>query len=199
MIVATQLSKRFGSVRAVDEVSLQIAPQETLLLHGPNGSGKSTLLKLLAGLHRPTTGAVTIDGRPPLESRGRVGFAGHDSFLYPSLTVRENLNFFASLYGVDPDPSLAERIGLEHRLDFQAGALSRGEAQRASILRALLHDPDFLFLDEPFAGLDDETQQVLPALIGSRPRTTVIVSHDIGRAKAIAQSVMRMDSGRLAA
>lgn len=165
-----------------------------MVITGPNGSGKTTLLKAIAGLIRPTAGVVEIDGRNPIEVRDRIGYIGHDPQLYPHLTVEENLHFFASLYGVNAaelDP-LIERFGIDRKRACMAGTLSRGEAQRAALCRALLHNPDIVIADEPFTGLDESFQSSLPNVLRRDEVTLVIALHETAQAAAFSASVVRL-------
>src|SRR5256712_11014789 len=156
-----------GQVVALDGVSFNLTPGQTLAIFGPNGAGKTTLLKVLAGLIRPREGVVRVTG-----GRRAIGWIGHQSHLYEHLTVRENLHFWASLYGVPaarrgPRAALVlERLGMADRADQPVWSLARGPAQRAAIAHALIHDPSVLLLDEPFTGLDLAAAAELRALLG---------------------------------
>ena len=153
-------------------VSFVAARGAILGLLGPNGAGKSTLLAMLATLLRPSAGAIrygTNDGsaRRRSELRARIGVLGHDLFLYPELTARENLAFFAGLYGL-PNPDAAaraalERAGLSDRGDDPVSSFSRGMRQRVALERALIHGPRLVLLDEPFTGLDEASASALIA------------------------------------
>ncbi len=159
MLSAEGLRHAFGEGRArvvaLDGVSFNLTSGQTLAIFGPNGAGKTTLLKALAGLIRPQEGSVRVTG-----GRRAIGWIGHQSHLYEHLTVRENLLFWASLYGVPaarrgPRAALVlGRLGMGERADQPVWSLSRGLAQRAAIAKALIHDPSVLLLDEPFTGLD---------------------------------------------
>ena len=191
-------TKRFGPLLAVSGVDLQIASGETVAIFGANGSGKSTLLKMIAGILRPTNGAVKVEGGPPLSSRARIGFLGHDPLVYPSLTAAENLSFFAKLYSRRPQIDLwLSKAGISNKKDALAGSLSRGETQKLAIARSLLHDPDLLLLDEPFTGLDEESADAFPGLVSREGRTLCVVTHDIERGKAMCDRVVTMTAGRI--
>src|SRR5205809_136477 len=156
-----------GQVVALDGVSFNLAAGQTLAVFGPNGAGKTTLLKVLAGLIRPQQGSVRVAG-----GRGAIGWIGHQSHLYEHLTVRENLLFWAALYGVPAArrgpraEQVLERLGMGDRADQPVWSLSRGLAQRAAIAKAVIHDPRVLLLDEPFTGLDLAAAAELRALLG---------------------------------
>src|SRR5256712_11751218 len=159
MLRAEGLRHSFGAVRALDEISFTVQPGQTLAIFGPNGAGKTTLLKVLAGLIQPQRGRAEVAG-----GRRAIGWIGHQPQLYAPLTVRENLRFWASLYGVSVPGELLSRLGLEEHADRPVRALSRGLVQRVAIARALLHDPTVLLLDEPFTGLDRVAAEALSRL-----------------------------------
>src|SRR5438552_9339496 len=170
MLRAEGLRHSFGAVRALDEISFTVQPGQTLAIFGPNGAGKTTLLKVLAGLIQPQRGRAEVAG-----GRRAIGWIGHQPQLYAPLTVRENLRFWASLYGVSVPGELLSRLGLEEHADRPVRALSRGLVQRVAIARALLHDPTALLLDEPFPGLHPVAAEALSRLLAQpgaagRPR-----------------------------
>src|SRR5688500_295820 len=202
------LSRRYGRQRALLDVSLTCDGGEALALVGPNGAGKSTLLALLSTLARPTSGEILFDGRPAAEGgaavRRRLGVLGHDVSLYPELSARENLVFFARLFGVagagDRVTAALAQAGLTARADDMVGTFSRGMRQRLAIERALLHAPDVLLFDEPFTGLDEAAAEALIArLTRAREAGAVIVfsSHDFEYAERLATRVAVLDNGRL--
>src|SRR5688572_31009647 len=119
MIRTKGLTKHFGRIRALRGLDLDIGRGTKTAILGPNGSGKSTLLKLCVGLIRPTSGEVTIDSKPPRQSRSVFGYLGHESYLYPHLTVKENIEMYASLFKVSPENGIAivEELGLAHRIE----------------------------------------------------------------------------------
>jgi heme exporter protein A len=199
MIRVDGVSKRFGTVRALTEACLQVDTGETVAIFGPNGSGKTTLLRLMAGLLRPTEGSVLIDGAAPLTVRARMGYLGHETYLYPHLSAEENLSFYRRLYDV-PEfrvTLLLELVGMSHKASAKVKELSRGETQRVALARALLHDPDYLLLDEPFTGLDQSMAGALPALISRSGRTTVMATHELERGEAMAERMLQLANGRL--
>jgi len=201
MLEVRGLTKRFGGLTAVAELSFSIVQGEIIGIFGPNGSGKTTLIKLIAGLLRPTSGEVLVDGRPPRERRGRLGFLGHDLYLYPHLSVTENLVLFARLYdvGAREATNALEAVGMAHKRDALVHTLSRGEGQRVALARAVLHDPDLLLVDEPFSGLDEASAAALPALLKREGRTLVVATHDTERGKAIAERIVILENGRISA
>ena len=191
----------YGPVVALDNVSFMLAPGQTLAIFGPNGAGKTTLVKVLAGLIRPQRGTVRVDG-----GRRAIGWIGHESHLYDHLTVRENLLFWASLYGVPAAArearaaGVAERLGLADRVGRPVWSLSRGLAQRAAIARALIHDPRVLLLDEPFTGLDLAAAAELRVLLGElrgAGRTLVLATHNVDEGVELATHVAFQRRGRI--
>jgi len=202
MLLAERLRHAFGAVRALDDVSFTLQSGQTLAVFGPNGAGKTTLLKVLAGLIRPGGGRAQIEG-----GRRAVGWIGHQPQLYAHLTVRENLQFWGSLYDV-PDAELAvragellARLGLNEHADRPVRALSRGLVQRVAIARALVHDPRVLLLDEPFTGLDRTAAEDFRRLLGEQGaggggRITVLVTHNVEEGTELATDVAFMRAGR---
>ncbi|MDQ3068097.1 MAG: ABC transporter ATP-binding protein [Acidobacteriota bacterium] len=202
------LSRRYGRHRALADVSLTCRGGEAIALVGPNGAGKSTLLTLLSTLARPTSGQILYDGRHAqacgLELRRRMGVLGHDVSLYPELTARENLTFFAKLFGVsdcgDRVRDALAASGLSARADDPAGTFSRGMRQRLAIERALLHAPDVLLFDEPFTGLDEHAAEALVCRLETaraHGASVIFSSHDFEHAERVASRVAMLDAGRL--
>jgi heme ABC exporter ATP-binding subunit CcmA len=202
------LAKRFGPVVALAGLDFSVPAGSVLAVLGPNGAGKSTLLRLLAGLARPSAGRVRIgpasDG-DRRRMRGRVGYVGHATFLYPHLTARENLLFAARLYGV-PEPgrradALLVEQGLEALAARPAGSLSRGQMQRLAIARGLVHDPPVVLLDEPFTGLDPSSADRLAARVralAAAGRAVVLVTHDLAQAATLGDRALLLVRGRAA-
>ena len=156
---AVGLVKTFGPIRAVDDVSFDLAPGRIYGLLGPNGSGKTTLIRLLTGLTRATSGHAEILGTamPSRPTLGRIGYMTQSDGIYPALTVGENARFFAAVYGIQGSAAVLDALGLVDlvdRLDSVAGTLSGGQRRRLSLACALVHRPPILFLDEPTVGID---------------------------------------------
>ncbi len=187
MITAREVEKRYGTIRALQAVSFELAAGGCLLVTGPNGSGKTTLLRLLAGLATPTRGRLEVR-----TERSRLGYLGHEPLLYRDLTALENLELYGRLYRVperrERAGMLLERFGLWHARNARVGSFSRGMTQRLALCRTLLHEPDLLVLDEPFSALDDAAASLLEdelaALAGRR--TIVLSTHDPGRVLPLA-------------
>jgi heme exporter protein A len=199
------VGRAYGERVVLRDVSLELAPGETLAVFGANGAGKTTLVRILAGLLRPHAGrAVVLGAALPHEGwkvRGRVGLLAHDPLLYRDLTVHENLAFHARLYGVPLEraAALVEQVGLAARGDDPVRTLSRGMAQRAAICRAVLHEPDLLLLDEPLANLDPGGAGAVAPLIGrGAGPARVLISHDAEQGLAEADRVLGLRGGRAA-
>jgi heme exporter protein A len=204
-----RVTKRFFEVRALREVSLDIAPGDVVAVMGANGAGKSTLLRLLALLARPTRGRIAFNGEPSdnikEELRQRIGFLSHDPLVYPDLTARENLVFFARLSRVDhPLARVEELIGALDLTEFANArptrVLSRGQLQRVSLARALVAAPDLLLLDEPAAGLDQRAvRRIRKVIVSLRERggMAVVVTHEPDLAAAVATRALMLHRGRV--
>ncbi len=200
--------KTFGLLPALRQLDLTIQRGEFVALLGPNGSGKSTLLRLLAGLSKPTSGAITIGGWSlPDEAaavRAQIGMVSHRVLLYENLSAHENLAFFARLYNLPTAgletriAGLLQQVGLSRRAHDLVRTFSRGMQQRLSIARALLHDPDILLLDEPHTGLDQDASNTLDELLRrahADGRTILMSTHELGRAAALAGRVVILSRG----
>lgn len=205
MIEIRDLRVAYGRTLALDAITLDLAPGIAGLF-GPNGAGKSTLLRALAGLLRPDHGSMTLDDDAldirNEDLRRRISYAGHETGLYRHLTVRENLELFASLYGVGRPrvDDMIEQVGLGDRANDQVGSLSAGLAKRAAVARALLHEPDLLLLDEPYANLDEEAcELVSAALIEWRGpgRHALVATHGAKRVKAFADASIILQRGAI--
>jgi heme ABC exporter ATP-binding subunit CcmA len=159
-IVFENVEKRFGSLVALQNISLEIRAGEFVALLGANGAGKTTLLRIAAQLMKPTSGSIALTGGMPNSGDARrfIGFVGHSTLLYEELSAEENLSLFAELYGLDNGRvrvgKSLEACGLGSRAGSLVRTFSRGMRQRLAIARALLHEPRLLLLDEPAAGLD---------------------------------------------
>jgi heme exporter protein A len=205
-IAAQSIAKRFGTRNALDGLSLVVPEGAFISIFGPNGAGKTTLLRVLSTMARPTDGALRVLGMDASEEpdaiRARIGIISHEPMVYPDLTALENLEFFAGLYGVrDPHAralELLDAVGLKHRRFDAAGTFSRGMTQRLAIARALVHDPELLFLDEPYSGLDPHAVAVFDEPLASirEGRTFVMVSHDMDKGLELCSHALVMEKGR---
>jgi heme exporter protein A len=202
-----EVSRHFARRRALSKVSLTARAGDILGLLGPNGAGKSTLIGMLATLVAPSTGEVRYGGRSARQLgaglRRRIGLLAHESHLYSELSARQNLAFFAALYGLAPRASAdaaLERAGLTERADDDVTGFSRGMRQRLALERALLHDPRLVLLDEPFTGLDDQAVTLVSNRIrqlAGRGAIVIIATHDLDLAEGLVTRVALMREGRL--
>jgi len=211
----TDVSRHFGRRRALSKVSLTLNAGDIVGLLGPNGAGKSTLIGVLATLVAASSGEVRYGQRTAREGgsqlRQRIGLLAHELHLYTELTARQNLAFFAALYGVASDKpdnvhratdAALERAGLTDRADDQVLGFSRGMRQRLGLERALLHHPRLVLLDEPFTGLDDRSVGTVSARLRELAAAGAIVlvaTHDLDLADGLVTRVALMRDGRLLA
>jgi ABC-type multidrug transport system ATPase subunit len=204
-----QVSRLYGGFAALREVSLQLPVGASAVLLGENGAGKSTLLKVVAGLESPTYGQVRVLGEPTEYVHERVAYMGHATMLYDDLTGRENLEYFAGLYGLSSAAARVAAIealagvGLETAAEKRVGAYSQGMRQRASLARVLMSQPELLLLDEPFSNLDVASAQAMIArLLGyvreGTARTLLLTTHQAELARPLAQMTVTMQAGRIA-
>ncbi len=201
-----QLTKTYGRFRALHRVDMDLAPGSFLSLFGPNGAGKSTLLGIIAGLVRPSRGQVFLDGDEITKDRDeslgkRIGALSYQTYLYDELTVLENLRFYGNLYRIENRKERIEEllhtVGMDARSGSPVRTLSRGMRQRVALARALLHDPDILLLDEPYAGLDQDALVMLKTILAARNKTILLVTHDLARGLESADRVAILNRGRL--
>jgi heme exporter protein A len=202
-IELSDVGRAYGDRVVLRGITLSVPAGSTLAVFGANGAGKTTLLRILAGLLRPHAGTARVLGRElPRDAwavRGRIGLLAHEPMLYRDLTARENLEFNARLHGVAPGRvgALLETVGLGERADEPVRLLSRGMVQRVAICRAVLHEPEVLLLDEPYANLDPGAAEGVEPLIGRSSATTrVLISHDLERGRAEADAVLALRGGR---
>ena len=207
-ISAVGLRKDYGDRTVLRGVGVSVSWGQTAVLFGPNGAGKTTLLRILAGLSRPDAGDVHIAGlrmrRSGGRARTRVGFVGHQTLLYSDLTCRENLAFYAKLYGIDRPASriddVLDRLNLADRVDRRVRTLSHGMQKRLSVARAILHEPAVLLLDEPESGLDTDSVASLGRLLNDwavSGKSALLTTHSSEIGQAWADRILTLDRGRL--
>jgi ABC-type multidrug transport system ATPase subunit len=203
------VSRHFGRRRAVSHVSLTARSGDIIGLLGPNGAGKSTLIGMLATLVTPTSGTITYGGRSARTLggalRASIGLLAHELSLYPDLTARQNLAFFAGLYGLPVDETVDRALatsGLSDRGDDVVSSFSRGMRQRLALERALLHRPRLVLMDEPFTGLDDAAVGAVRGrlqTIAADGAIVVVTTHDLDLADGLVSRVAIAHAGRLVA
>jgi ABC-2 type transport system ATP-binding protein len=210
MIEVRGLSRSYGELKAVDDVSFDIDSREIVGLLGHNGAGKTTIMKMLTGFLEPSSGTITIDERDIARHRRavqqRIGYLPENCPLYPDMTVIEHLDYQAVLRGIPPSfrgrmiRSAVERTELGAKVRERVATLSRGYRQRLGVALAILHEPQILILDEPTNGLDPSQIQHMRALIRdlARRATVLISTHILQEVEAVCSRVLIMRAGRLA-
>jgi osmoprotectant transport system ATP-binding protein len=213
MFRLSHVVKTYDGTRALDDVTLDIAPGQTTVLIGPSGCGKSTLLRLLVGLIRPDSGRIEFDGRP-LDARSlpavrrRLGYVIQEGGLFPHLTARENITLMARHLRW-PASRIATRVYElaaltrfpDEGFDRYPGELSGGQNQRVSLMRALMLDPQVLLLDEPLGALDPmirfDLQEDLQRIFESLGKTVVLVTHDLAEAGFLGHNLVLLRKGHV--
>jgi heme exporter protein A len=203
-----RLAKNYGLAIVLSEVELRLLPGAGVFIVGGNGAGKSTLVRIIAGLEAPSDGNALVFGqdtrRLAARYRRQIGLMAHQSFLYPNLTARENLEFYAELYSLADPAALAEqwlaRVGLADAADMRVRAFSRGMEQRLSAARAMIAEPALLLLDEPFASLDHDGAETIAALMRSaieRGACVIATVHGAPEIQGVEFAVLELSRGRL--
>ncbi|HAM72797.1 MAG TPA: ABC transporter [Verrucomicrobiales bacterium] len=212
MIEIQNLTRRFGDLVAVDNLSLTVGKGEFFVVLGPNAAGKTTTIKSIVGLIRPSSGTIRVAGHDvqthPLEVKRRLAYVPDFPFLYDKLTPWEFFRFTAQMFRI-PDPEieprarrLIERFGLEPFLNKTIDGLSHGTRQRTAIVAALLHDPEVFVIDEPMVGLDPANARVVKDILKERSRagmTVFLSTHQLAVAEELADRIGIIHRGRLAA
>ncbi|MGQ9631430.1 MAG: ABC transporter ATP-binding protein [bacterium] len=210
MIETVNLTKKYGDFTAVDNLGLTVRRGEIYGFLGPNGAGKTTTIMMILNILEPTSGKIRLMGEDvdgsDLNVRRRIGVLSEKQHFHPEMTMREYLRFFGDLYRVENKDKriveLAERVDLANVLDKRLGAFSRGMQQKAGFVRALLHDPDLLILDEPQSGLDPNGVKQIRDLIREEHRegrTVFISSHLLSEVEKLCDRVGIIHLGRLLA
>jgi heme exporter protein A len=201
------VSRNYGRRRALANISLTGRAGEIVGLLGPNGAGKSTLITMLATLMTPSTGEIRYGNEPASRLgpalRTRIGLLAHELHLYPELSARQNLQFFAELYGLHSSKlvdAALESAGLSDRADDAVGSFSRGMRQRLALERSLLHAPRLVLFDEPFTGLDDRAVSLIAdrlRVLASGGAIVMLATHDLDLADGLVTRVALIRDGRL--
>jgi ABC-2 type transport system ATP-binding protein len=212
MLEVKAVRKAYGSLIAVDDVSLYAAAGETIGLLGPNGAGKTTTVSMIAGLTRPDSGEVLIDGSPlkgDTDPRKRkIGLVPQDLALYDELPAGENLHFFAALYNLSGAAAAKaigealELVGLSDRVKDNVGTFSGGMKRRLNLAAALLHDPQILLLDEPTVGVDPQSRNAIfdnLETLRARGKTLIYTTHYMEEAERLCDRLVVIDHGKVIA
>lgn len=214
MLLVDSLTKTFSldesDLTAVDCLSFTVSPGEVYGLLGPNGAGKTTTLRMVLGLIEPDSGYAEVDGvrtaDDPIGVKARLGFVSASDGVYPWLTVREMLLYFADLYAVEPDVAaarceeLSALMGITSFLDRRAGTLSTGQRQRVTLVRGLIHDPPVMLLDEPTRGLDVVGVQTIFEYIEHLRevgKAVIVCTHRLDEAERLCDRFGLLHRGRL--
>lgn len=208
LIKVEKLRKKYGEIEALKGVSFSLEEGDFLSLFGPNGAGKSTLLKLLSAQTRPTSGYISYNNIKIEDLndnfRSKFGVISHQPFLYDNLSAYDNLKFYGKLYGVKElvfrIKEVLELVELFNRRNDIVRNYSRGMLQRLSIARALIHDPDIIFLDEPYTGLDQHASNILSNILKSlfsNKKTIVMVTHNLMKGYELSSKLAIIKNGAL--
>ncbi|MCZ0857955.1 ATP-binding cassette domain-containing protein [Actinomyces israelii] len=209
MLEISRLSKRFGSLQALDSLSFAVGDRELVGFVGVNGAGKSTAMRIIMGVLAPDAGAVRWDGVPlDADMRRRIGYMPEERGLYPRMRVGEQLTYLARLHGIEADAARragrewTERLGIAERRGEEVLRLSLGNQQRVQLAAALVGSPDLLILDEPFSGLDPVAVDVMSEVLRERAAagvSTLFSSHQLDVVERLCDRVVIIRSGRLVA
>ncbi len=207
-LVVEGLRKSFGDLRAVDDVSFSIAPGETFGLLGPNGAGKTTAISMICGLLEPDDGRITVHGTPirlgSTKGRRHIGYVPQELAIYPDMSARDNLGFFARLYGIRGAEAkrridaVLDIVGLSERADDRASEYSGGMQRRLNIAAGMLHEPSLLILDEPTVGIDPQSRNAIleaVATLGDEGMSVLYTTHYMEEAERLCRRVAIMDHG----
>lgn len=211
MILVQSVSKKFKDFHAVKDVSFEVGQGEVLGLLGENGAGKTTTLRMISTVLKPTSGSIEVAGKNAVQDaeavRRRIGILfGGETGLYDRLTARENITYFAQLYGLTAQEikhrtdTLAERFGMTQYIDKRVGGFSKGMKQKAAIARSLIHNPEIILFDEPTSGLDITSANVIRQLIQDfkgEGKTVIFSSHIMSEVERLCDRVVIMHKGQL--
>ena len=208
MIEVSNVSRVFGTFRAVNDVSFSIPTGQIVGLLGPNGAGKTTTMRMITGFLKPTSGTIKIDGTDitenPVESKRKIGYMPESAPLYGDMIVDDYLRYIARMQQQDENvkvPLLCKECGLEEVMHKNIGELSRGYRQRVGLAHALMNDPEILILDEPTSGLDPNQVEDVRALIkeSGKTRTVIISTHILSEVEMLCSRVIIISGGKLVA
>lgn len=206
MILQVQnLTKRFGDLVAVDDLSFEVEPGEVFGLLGPNGAGKTTTIRMILDIIPPDAGRITVLGGSPAAAQPRIGYLPEERGLYRNVRVLDMLVYLAELKGADRARARQRarewlaRMGLEDRASNRVRDLSRGMQQRLQVVASIVHDPDLVFLDEPFQGLDPVNVERVKGVIADLRRegkTVVLSTHQMNLVEVLCDRILLINRGR---
>lgn len=203
----SSVSKSFGKVKALSDVSFYLLKSEIFCILGENGSGKSTLIKIMAGVIRPLKGRLTFFGKDPFKEKSvysKIGFLFHEPLFYSELTLYENLYITSKLLGIKDSSEKIKRLAreflIDHKLNERVKNLSRGELQKGGFVRAFLNNPELLVLDEPFTGIDERGKEIVIEKflkLKEEKKTVVFSTHQKELALSIADRILLLAKGKV--
>lgn len=211
MIEIQNLSRLFGAIKAVDEISFEIEPGEIIGFLGPNGAGKTTTMRMMVGYLQPSGGSILIDGKSifedPIATSRKIGYLPENNPLYDDMTVYEFLDYIAALREIRGEKFstrlryVVQNCGLAEVLNQKIGTLSKGYRQRTGLAQAIIHDPEVLILDEPTSGLDPNQILEIRDLILElgKSKTLILSSHIMQEVQALCDRIIIIDKGRIVA
>lgn len=208
MIEITDVSRLFGTFKAVSDLSFSIPTGQIVGLLGPNGAGKTTTMRMITGFLKPTAGTIKIDGEDitenPVKSKSKIGYMPESAPLYSDMIVDDYLHYVANMQGQNPDekvPLLCKECGLSEVMHKNISELSRGYRQRVGLAHALMNDPEILILDEPTSGLDPNQVEDVRSLIKEigKTRTVIVSTHILSEVEMLCSRVIIISGGRLVA
>ena len=208
MIEVSHVSRKFGTFRAVNDVSFSIPTGQIVGLLGPNGAGKTTTMRMITGFLAPSEGQIFIDGeditQAPVESKKKIGYMPESAPLYGEMIVEDYLKYIAQMHGEDPAqkvPALCKECGLKEVMSKNISELSRGNRQRVSLAHALMADPEILILDEPTSGLDPNQVEDVRAIIREigKTRTVIISTHILSEVETLCSRAIIISGGKVVA
>ncbi|ABB14316.1 ABC transporter ATP-binding protein [Carboxydothermus hydrogenoformans] len=208
MIEVKNVTKKIGDKVILKNISFNVEDGQFITVLGPNGAGKSTLFKILSLLMKPTSGVIKINGIAVNEGgvalRKKLGVISHNSFLYDSLSARDNLLFYGKMYGVknleERVREVIQQVGLELSFYQQVKTFSRGMLQRLAIARCLLNDPEIVLFDEPYTGLDQQAIDILNNVLKTlkqRKRTILMITHNFEEGVELSDRILILNRGQL--
>ncbi len=207
MLKVKDLSKHFGSVKAVDGINFEVNKGEIIGFLGPNGAGKTTTMRLITGFLTPTKGKISINKQSPKQARKIIGYLPEENPLYTKFTPYEYLTFIGKMHKMDNSELskqldfVTDKCGLSQVINQPIETLSRGFRQRVGLAAAIIHNPDLLIMDEPTSGLDPNQQAEIKTLIQNlaQKKAVIFSTHILSEAEAICQRIIIIHQGKLVA